>query len=350
MTSEDSLGMSEEDPIYATLSETLGSLSSSSDDCCLSFDNEGPRCSSATTAADDDFEFHGPPRQDPFVAACNLAMASGGLSHKESCSSSSSSVFFEASGLKDDPRLGFVNGAFEGDSSGTLSHRHRSSSLSMNDLDSLEPGGGTAHEEMMFILPVRSESMLSLYRLYLAEEECPGLGTSLHYSLEASRADGSLAALPTSPKTFGPNQEIYRKKRVPLGTSGGSRVRRQHKIQRAKYLQSRSRPIITPRSENLGARLEDEVGGSFWKSGRGDRDQGVQLAVMNKAHRQNGIITISDPSGLSVEELFSVLNRASSSNAASSRYQDSAKDHLHPGTPSAYPTTEYKKIFVSEYI
>ncbi|RXG61027.1 hypothetical protein Avbf_16373 [Armadillidium vulgare] len=424
-STDSSLKASEDDHIYATLSETFGSLSSISDE----YLGDNPRCPSATTVANDDFEYHGP--QDgscdtslqpcelgnesvEYVSAYNTAMSpntalvndiplkdrlsfltSEDIYEEESpsssfrsCSSvpsevntSLSSEFMKSIASycpsnivrPSSPRLGYVNRAFVRDieetlhrplpsvpEEGTLTRKHRSSSLSMNDLDQIEP---EEEDEMMFILPVKSESMLSLYRLYLAEDEPTGT-TNLHYSLEISKSESDL----TSPyrkisfQNLSPVQEIYRKKRVPK--SAASRIRRQHKIQRAKGLQNKTRPIIKIRDPEIYQYSKsDKSPANTEENCTKSRDNGsgsssseepptkleVQLAVMNKNKRKNGIITITDPSVLSVEELVKVLNRASGSS------DPHDKDRGKGSDPNAfcsvsYPVTEYKKIFVSEYI
>ncbi|XP_047488452.1 uncharacterized protein LOC125038872 [Penaeus chinensis] len=429
LTKVGSVGSSlKEDHIYATLSETFGSMSSLSE----GFLGDDQRCSSVTTVANDDFEFHDPRAATPpapahlpahlpardrgLASACNLALAgrppaqlppealrdeaddayglSSGSTSSASLSAASSSfrsassqvtATVDSSGRgerlhlakadnrrqsdpddddddddddEDDERrdrdeVGFYNTGYECDTlekkrkalfaeplglraregdgrdDGTLSRKHRSSSLSMNDLDRLDD----KEEEMMFILPVKSESMLSLYRLYLAEDEAEG--ASLHYSVEISRSEGDLSlAAGVGPagvgvgegKSEGALHEVYQKRRAP--EAGGSRVKLQHKIQRAKGMQQRARrppaPPLAVSSAGVGA--------------------GMQVAIMDKARRRNGIITIQDPSGLSVEELFRVLDRASAKKAV-----PYAADPAAPPPPPPQ-TSDFKKIFVSEYL
>ncbi|XP_042220744.1 uncharacterized protein LOC121865426 [Homarus americanus] len=410
-----------EDHIYATLSETFGSMSSLSD----GFLGDDQRCSSVTTVANDDFEFHDPratvtpepvrytTESNTMVDSCSMSVAnrppaqlppeahlsapedayhfstntessttySTASSFRSSCSQVTATVENNANNSKDSkkddnedsPEIGFYNTGFECDTlelkkdyfrdrgpvdsldlrlskedtektgDGTLSRKHRSSSLSMNDLDRLDPNP-EKEEEMMFILPVKSESMLSLYRLYLAEDEA---GTSLHYSVEVSRSEGDLSVLAAvenggvgEGKSESALHEVYQKRRAPETT--GSRVKRQHKIQRAKGMQQRARknPTVTP------ATLSNHSG-TVVNSGTGTN--GMQVAVMDKTRRRNGIITIQDPSVLSVEELFRVLDRASSKPAVP--YTDSG-DRTHSPLPVPAPRQEpdFKKIFVSEYL
>ncbi|XP_042879704.1 uncharacterized protein LOC122258059 [Penaeus japonicus] len=418
-----------EDHIYATLSETFGSMSSLSE----GFLGDDQRCSSVTTVANDDFEFHDPraatppapshlPARDRALASArNLVLAGRppaqlppealrddaddayGLSTSTASTASlsaASSSFRSASSQvtatiessdrsdrnelakvddrrhddddddddeedddderRDQDELGFYNTGYECDTlekkrkaffsergaldtlglrsgrdgdernDGTLSRKHRSSSLSMNDLDRLDKD--EKEEEMMFILPVKSESMLSLYRLYLAEDEAEG--ASLHYSVEISRSEGDLSlAAGVGPggegKSEGALHEVYQKRRAP--EAGGSRVKLQHKIQRAKGLQQRAR---RPSAPPLAVSSSTVVGA------------GMQVAIMDKARRRNGIITIQDPSGLSVEELFRVLDRASGKKAVP--YAD-VGDPASPEPPPP-PQPDFKKIFVSEYL
>ncbi|XP_076056666.1 uncharacterized protein LOC143034466 [Oratosquilla oratoria] len=259
----------------------------------------------------------------------------------------------------------------------TLSRQHRTSSLSMNDLDRLDGHGTSENEEMMFVLPVRSESLLSLYRLYLADEEEkkkePKGYPSLQYSMEISRSEGDLSLLASgfppcsldsssssgrldaSRSSLGPMQEIYTRRKAP--DTSGSRVKRQHKIQRAKGMQQqqKARMVNSASSSTRSA-------GSF---GNGPSDGSLQVTIVDKARRRNGIVTIRDPSVLSVEELFRVLDRAASPAAKSP-----AGAPLPAGAPqrpyadtggeagqspasllaSARSEPDFKKIFVSEYI
>ncbi|KAK8740425.1 hypothetical protein OTU49_002901 [Cherax quadricarinatus] len=408
-----------EDHIYATLSETFGSMSSLSD----GYLGDDQRCASVTTVANDDFEFHDPratvtPEPVRYTAesnnladTCTMAIAnrppaklppeahlsapedvyhlstntdssttySVASSFRSSCSQVTATVENDTSYIKDDkkddsdnpPEIGFYNTGFECDtlelkkeyfrdrgpvdsldlrlskerkektSDGTLSRKHRSSSLSMNDLDRLDTNP-EKEEEMMFILPVKSESMLSLYRLYLAEDEA---GTSLHYSVEVSRSEGDLSVLEAvencavgEGKSESALHEVYQKRRVPETT--GSRVKRQHKIQRAKGMQQRARKTPTATSVSNHTSV---------LSNTGTVSNGMQVAVMDKTRRRNGIITIQDPSVLSVEELFRVLDRASCTPAAP--YTDSGDPANSPlPAPAQRTEPDFKKIFVSEYL
>ncbi|XP_066950489.1 uncharacterized protein [Macrobrachium rosenbergii] len=424
-----------EDHIYATLSETFGSMSSLSD----GYLGDDQRCSSVTTVANDDFEFHdprvsgspepvcyAPDVHEGVVSARNIALSnrppaqlppearndtpddayqfstktesstagSVASSFRSSCSQVTATI--ESAQNQENletpedvkppaSEIGYYNGGFETDTleekkeyfrtrgatdtldlhqkkekntqekpgEGTLSRKHRSSSLSMNDLDRLETNTDK-EEEMMFILPVKSESMLSLYRLYLAEDEA---GTSLHYSVEISRSEGDLSALANAVsngvvegKSESSLHEVYQKRRAP--EFSGSRVKRQHKIQRAKGMQQRTRtrssqvpnslctitPSVTPSSSCSSPSLNVH-------------SQGMQVAVMDRLRRRNGIITIQDPSVLSVEELFHVLDRASTTPAVP--YTDMG-DRTYSSPPPATPVTrtepDFKKIFVSEYL
>lgn len=402
-----------EDHIYATLSETFGSMSSLSD----GFMGDEQRCSSVTTVANDDFEFHDPrssvaPEAVRYRSEEDCCMENEVLSvrppaelppeahhisspedayHLSTLTTESSTTYSMASSfrssssqvtatiesnvdsIKEDEKVpevpeetssvtGYYNAGFECDTlelkreyfrergpvdsldlrlgranedkvnDGTLSRKHRSSSLSMNDLDRLD-SSPDKEEEMMFILPVKSESMLSLYRLYLAEDEA---GTSLHYSVDVSRSEGDLSVLAAveganvdEGRCDGALHEVYQKRRVPEATS--SKVKRQHKIQRAKGMQRSKKTAIT--------QLTGMTGGGT----------GMQVAIMDKARRRNGIITIQDPSVLSVEELFRVLDRASSTPAVP--YNESDDRSISPlPSPSHRQEPDYKKIFVSEYL
>lgn len=431
-----------EDHIYATLSETFGSMSSFSD----GYINEDNRCPSVTTVANDDFEFH-----DPRTSGCSIEYHQ--MKGRNPClrQQSYSSSSFSSSGdlpsfggslhreddtllvgnvrkpkprnllyrppaqlpqdalnpqfapvsdkpprvplrnheadvisernrqnmmnaIKEEPvtvngitpKIGFDNMNFESDTlekkyymqrhstdslqssnadeeklrekskfeydnnqEGTLSRKHRVSSLSMSDLDRLENKSGEDEEDqMMFLLPVKSESMLSLYKLYLAEEE-ESL-SSLHYSIEVSKSENDLSTASDSRsdtsgrcsrEDMSPSpHEIYQKRRRP--PSAASRVRRQHKIQRARGVQMKTKPP-SPNLQysnrgtdpNINVKLSPNcppLGVSFGDVNQ-TADGGVRVAIMDKTRRQNGIITIKDPSGLSVQELFSVLNRATMS-------------------------------------
>ncbi|XP_045605057.2 uncharacterized protein [Procambarus clarkii] len=409
-----------EDHIYATLSETFGSMSSLSD----GYLGDDQRCSSVTTVANDDFEFHDPrarvtPEPVRYTAEGNTALAdacamtvanrppaklppeahlsasedvyhlstntessttySVASSFRSSCSQVTATIENnDVNTIKDDKKddsespqeIGFYNTGFECDTlelkkeyfrdrgpvdsldlrlskekkekagDGTLSRKHRSSSLSMNDLDRLDPNPDK-EEEMMFILPVKSESMLSLYRLYLAEDEA---GTSLHYSVEVSRSEGDLSVLAAvensvigEGKSESALHEVYQKRRTP--ETAGSRVKRQHKIQRAKGMQQRARRTPAVVSASITSH-----GTPTTNSGNG-----MQVAVMDKIRRRNGIITIQDPSVLSVEELFRVLDRASSTAAVP--YTDTGdRTHSPLPVPVTRPEPDFKKIFVSEYL
>ncbi|CAL4114141.1 unnamed protein product [Meganyctiphanes norvegica] len=397
-----------DDHIYATLSETFGSLSSLSDGY-LADDN---RCSSVTTVANDDFEFRTSCMPDPTqypdrrdlatidsrhlttsnVSAKNVVLANRppaklppeARKHDDdlyklstntlSTSSSSPSSSFRSGSsqvtatiennelnqneiinedLDKSPEIGHFNKAFECDTlekkrkyfqesldslheieekkkEGTLSRKHRSSSLSMNDLDSLTTDT-EKEEEMMFILPVKSESMLSLYRLYLAEDE--ENNTNLHYSMEVSKSEGDLSVLSSSTnsvlgegKSEGALHEVYQKRRIPEVV--GSRIKRQHKIQRAKGLQQRSKISSAPTSSITNIHETDN--GS------------LQVTVTDKSRRRNGIITIRDPSVLSVDELFKVLERATTKQTMTYANDQTETPSIGEG--------EFKKIFVSEYI
>lgn len=413
-----------EDHIYATLSETFGSMSSLSD----GFLGDEQRCSSVTTVANDDFEFHDPrstlstepvpyaseshvhstsrseslanrpPAQlppeahhssseDAYHLSTNTTETSTtysvASSFRSSCSQVTATIESSVADNVDDIKEvnedyneeesnnnAYFNAGFQCDTlelkkdyirergpvdsldlrvnkqndnktqDGTLSRKHRSSSLSMNDLDRLD-SNADKEEEMMFILPVKSESMLSLYRLYLAEDEA---GTSLHYSVEVSRSEGDLSVLATvgsngvtEGKSEGALHEVYQKRRAP--ETSGSKVKRQHKIQRAKGMQraKRAAPAPPTAAPTQGA-IPTPTSGT-----------GMQVAIMDKSRRRNGIITIQDPSVLSVEELFHVLDRASCTPAVP--YGD-ANDNCSPPapTPSHRQEPEYKKIFVSEYL
>ncbi|KAK3879342.1 hypothetical protein Pcinc_016076 [Petrolisthes cinctipes] len=400
-----------EDHIYATLSETFGSMSSLSD----GFMGDDQRCSSVTTVANDDFEFHDPrssvapeavryrseedccldnevlsvrppaelPPEAHHITSPEDAYHLSTLTTESSTTYSMASSFRSSSSqvtatiesnvdsIKEDEKVpeetisitGYYNAGFECDTlelkreyfrergpvdsldlrlgranedkvlvnDGTLSRKHRSSSLSMNDLDRLD-SSPDKEEEMMFILPVKSESMLSLYRLYLAEDEA---GTSLHYSIDVSRSEGDLSVLAAvegatvdEGRSEGALHEVYQKRRVPESTS--SKVKRQHKIQRAKGMQRAKKAAPSP--------LTNGTGGT-----------GMQVAIMDKARRRNGIITIQDPSVLSVEELFRVLDRASSTPAVP--YNESDDRSISPlPAPTHRQEPDYKKIFVSEYL
>ena len=410
-----------EDHIYATLSETFGSMSSLSD----GFLGDEQRCSSVTTVANDDFEFHDPrstlssepihyatenhtkntnrseiradrpPAQlppeahhssseDAYHLSTNTTETSTTYSIASSFRSSSSQVTatIESSvaeskvteDYNDDTQTNaYYNAGFQCDTlelkkdyirergpvdsldlrmnnesenkiqDGTLSRKHRSSSLSMNDLDRLD-SNMDKEEEMMFILPVKSESMLSLYRLYLAEDEA---GTSLHYSVEVSRSEGDLSVLAAigsngviEGKSEGALHEVYQKRRAP--ETSGSKVKRQHKIQRAKGMQQKAKKSTIVSTSSAGP-----PHGATTNSGT--NSVGMQVAIMDKNRRRNGIITIQDPSVLSVEELFHVLDRASCTPAVP--YND-ANDSFLPVAPAPTHRQEpdYKKIFVSEYL
>ncbi|KAF2351348.1 hypothetical protein FHG87_017897 [Trinorchestia longiramus] len=450
-----------EDHIYATLSETFGSMSSFSD----GFLNDDNRCPSVTTVANDDFEFH-----DPRTSGCSIdyypLKDRNPCLRQQSCSSSSFSSSSEllsyrpsvkedtlvlchprksaprnigrrppaelppealnpnlsstnehcsrpfSNGNKSPPkvpmrnhetdfvternrqnvmnsieeetiskqklstRIGYDNVSFESDTlekkyymqkhatdsikstkklkpksrhydsdnlDGTLSRKHRVSSLSMSDLDQLERKSAEDDEDqMMFLLPVKSESMLSLYRLYLAEDE--ESSTSLHYSIEVSKSENDLSVAwhgqnhsnggRTKDDMSSPH-EIYQKRRRPQ--SSASKVRRQHKIQRAKGVHLKSKPPspvhrsheddphkdarnLQSISQPLGVTFGDHV-----------TDGGMRVAIVDKTRRQNGIITIRDPSGLSVRELFSVLNRAATSPSPG---DSSEKNSLNQSTAS----------------
>ncbi|XP_063872167.1 uncharacterized protein LOC135106789 isoform X2 [Scylla paramamosain] len=411
-----------EDHIYATLSETFGSMSSLSD----GFLGDEQRCSSVTTVANDDFEFHDPrsalspepvhyaaeshvhsnnnrgeiraerpPAQlppeahhssseDAYHLSTNTTETSTTYSVASSFRSSSSQVtatiessIAESKEVNEDYNEdtntdGYYNAGFQCDTlelkkeylrergpvdsldlrmnkqsenktqDGTLSRKHRSSSLSMNDLDRLD-SNMDKEEEMMFILPVKSESMLSLYRLYLAEDEA---GTSLHYSVEISRSEGDLSVLAAvgsngvmEGKSEGALHEVYQKRRAP--ETSGSKVKRQHKIQRAKGMQraKKSAIVSTPSTGPSHGVTPTSVTNGV----------GMQVAIMDKSRRRNGIITIQDPSVLSVEELFHVLDRASCTPAVP--YNDTNDTSSPPApAPAHRQEPDYKKIFVSEYL
>lgn len=415
-----------EDHIYATLSETFGSMSSLSD----GFLCDEQRCSSVTTVANDDFEFHDPrstlsPEPIPYASESHVHNTSRSESlanrppaqlppeahhsssedayHLSTNTTETSTTYSVASSFRsscsqvtatiessvadnvedikevdedfneeDSHNNAYYNAGFQCDTlelkkdyirergpvdtldlrvnkhndnksqDGTLSRKHRSSSLSMNDLDRLD-SNADKEEEMMFILPVKSESMLSLYRLYLAEDEA---GTSLHYSVEVSRSEGDLSVLAavgnngvTEGKSEGALHEVYQKRRAP--ETSGSKVKRQHKIQRAKGMQRAKRVAPSPPSAppTHGASTTSTT----------SNGTGMQVAIMDKTRRRNGIITIQDPSVLSVEELFHVLDRASCTPAVP--YSDASDNCSPPApTPTHRQEPEYKKIFVSEYL
>lgn len=415
-----------EDHIYATLSETFGSMSSLSD----GYLGDEQRCSSVTTVANDDFEFHDtrsglspepvsyasesqaistsrseslanrPPAQLPPEAHNNppedayhlstnttetSTIYSVASSFRSSCSQVTATIESSiADNVEDIQEVNedyneeesktnaYYNAGFQCDTlelkkdyirergpvdsldlrvnkqndnksqDGTLSRKHRSSSLSMNDLDRLD-SNADKEEEMMFILPVKSESMLSLYRLYLAEDEA---GTSLHYSVEVSRSEGDLSVLAAvggngvnEGKSEGALHEVYQKRRAP--ETSGSKVKRQHKIQRAKGMQRAKRAAPAPPS---AAPTHGTTPTSTPTIGTG-----MQVAILDKSRRRNGIITIQDPSVLSVEELFHVLDRASCTPAIP---YGEANDNCSPPAPAPphRQEPEYKKIFVSEYL
>lgn len=410
-----------EDHIYATLSETFGSMSSLSD----GFLGDEQRCSSVTTVANDDFEFHDPrstlspepvhyateshvhknrneirpnrpPAQlppeahhnlseDAYHLSTNTTETSTTYSVASSFRSSSSQVTATIEGSvveskevnedynEDTHTNAYYNAGFQCDTlelkkdyirergpvdsldlrmnkqsenktqDGTLSRKHRSSSLSMNDLDRLD-SNMDKEEEMMFILPVKSESMLSLYRLYLAEDEA---GTSLHYSVEVSRSEGDLSVLAAvgnngviEGKSEGALHEVYQKRRAP--ETSGSKVKRQHKIQRAKGMQQRAKKSVVVSNPSAGPTHGTAISS-------GTNGAGMQVAIMDKNRRRNGIITIQDPSVLSVEELFHVLDRASCTPAVP--YNDASDNYSPPApAPAHRQEPDYKKIFVSEYL
>lgn len=415
-----------EDHIYATLSETFGSMSSLSD----GYLGDEQRCSSVTTVANDDFEFHDtrstlspepvpyaseshaidtsrseslanrPPAQlppeahhsppeDAYHLSTNTTETSTiysvASSFRSSCSQVTATIESSiADNVEDIKEVNedyneeeshnnaYYNAGFQCDTlelkkdyirergpvdsldlrvskqsdsktqDGTLSRKHRSSSLSMNDLDRLD-SNADKEEEMMFILPVKSESMLSLYRLYLAEDEA---GTSLHYSVEVSRSEGDLSVLAAvgsngvnEGKSEGALHEVYQKRRAP--ETSGSKVKRQHKIQRAKGMQRAKRTAPAPPS---AAPAQGVIPTPTPTSGTG-----MQVAILDKSRRRNGIITIQDPSVLSVEELFHVLDRASCTPAIP--YSDTNDSCSPPApAPAHRQEPEYKKIFVSEYL
>lgn len=463
-----------EDHIYATLSETFGSLSSFGD----GYMNDDNRCPSVTTIANDDFEFH-----DPRTSGCSVdirpmgrnpclrqqsysssSFSSGGdyipnfgrrvresdmvelncarnphimsrppadlpteaYSHSTVVNKENNSFISKAPSnlvneknklnlfngkpvpVHNSPQIAYNNYEFESDtlekkyymqkhscdtlennenefsnglkqklqkdevSDGTLSRKHRSSSLSMNDLDKLEKEQtANSDDQMMFLLPVKSESMLSLYRLYLAEDEQDS-SASLHYSIELSKSENDLSVVTEEQESLSIGRstedvritphEIYQKRRRPQ--SSASKVRRQHKIQRAKGLHTKNKPQIIPSQQ-----LTPVVPRPVSKNNAADNvDYGVQVAIMDKSRRKNGIITIRDPSGLSVQELFSVLNRATAATTTSAGtltnpttvsgvttipIQDQGYQKLSTENPSLTLSArqpEFKKIFVSEYL
>ena len=449
--------LTEEDHIYATLSETFGSLSSLNDDYLI----DHQRCSSVTTVANDDFEFHDPrvnirnkiddrqfcqfqshgvmqsqvksegisirpPAELPIqLLDPSSSSTTSPVSSFRSSSSEESSLEEihrrnvlnknEERNKKDDlsslqytldtpqsdtlekkryilqqakeeiledvieeqaDKISDIITDYKSDinsSTGTLSRKHRSSSLSMNDLDRLDGSETSSEEQMMFILPMKSESMLSLYRLYLAEDEDDG-SKSLHYSLEVSRSEGDLSLTAINRdrrqisdsssnldggKSEGALHEVYQK-RKPSSETGGSRIRRQHKIQRAKVVQQRARSNLqSSSSTNLsdsGVSLSSSIGLSpvgIQRTSGSSTTEGLQVAVMDKSRRRNGIITIQDPSVLSVEELFKVLDRAScNSKINDSKEGTDVKPNISGNNVKSEvtSTTEYKKIFVSEYL
>ena len=477
-----------EDHIYATLSETFGSMSSFSD----GYMQDDNRCPSVTTVANDDFEFHDPRtsgcssdlhpmgrspchRQQSYSSSCcssaagltsynrrvrensdTLVMTSAYNPHvsvniqKDMASRPPADLPLEAYGSRlnrnhynvynvrtpsdlvleknwqnkmnrkvecpvavhDGHQIGYDDYQFESDtlekkyymqklanesvvfeqdesrrkienevSDGTLSRKHRISSLSMNDLDKFDKSRDpNSEEQMMFLLPVKSESMLSLYRLYLAEDEQES-STSLHYSIELSKSENDLSVVKEEQDCLSIGHsieniqssphEIYQKRRRPQ--SSASKVRRQHKIQRAKGLHSKSRPQITPKapSTSHGNRSISVPHANQRQSAPESPEYGVHLAIVDKSRRPNGIITIRDPSGLSVQELFSVLNRATAASnvisgtsraqvafpakngvtnipVPSNEYQSLSSEA--PIYTSSTGQVEFKKIFVSEYL
>ncbi|XP_047739127.1 uncharacterized protein LOC108671838 [Hyalella azteca] len=267
----------------------------------------------------------------PHAGFDNLAFDSDTLEKKYSMQRNTEKKYYPTNSLHSTdlqagkPRL--KNRFLEEDNhEGTLSRKHRVSSLSMSDLDRLDhKNSEEGEEQMMFLLPVKSESMLSLYRLYLAEDD---ESSGLRYTIEVSRSENDLSSsagddrnradygrffddLSTSP------HEIYQKRRRPQ--SSASKIRRQHKIQRAKGVQMKNKPPASPtRASDLEFYKENRrnsspnIGVSF-----GDQapDGGVRVAIVDKTRRQNGIITIRDPSGLSVQDLLGVLNRAAATSS-----------------------------------
>jgi hypothetical protein len=207
----------DEEPIYATLSDDLGNLSSLGDELAS-------RCCSVTTAANDDFVFHrGPQRERTAYSSSSSSRQSSEdeMQRHEIIIEPrrqrvrprfyhSNCKILDSSTDDEDDEIRQIKDFTDEDEGNKCRQRQESryegrhhvsqhpqpqrrvsrsqskcsnskkiaSSFSMNDLDRLDMGRSSQDDgqdlEVVFELPVKSESILSLYRLHFGTEMSRG--------------------------------------------------------------------------------------------------------------------------------------------------------------------------------
>ncbi|XP_059486502.1 uncharacterized protein LOC132203063 isoform X2 [Neocloeon triangulifer] len=193
------------EPIYASLSDEIGTLSSLGD--------AASRCCSVTTAANNDFIFHKGPTQkkqhtreessesEMEVKKITVEPRKQRVRQRYYHSSqlktldSSSEEDIKVKQLSDEEnkRISMYNGNNKKRKAHRKVARRRShvkklpSSYSMNDLDQIETAVDSSNDlEVVFELPVKSESILSLYRLHFAEMNSPVLNKRESFNRQSS--------------------------------------------------------------------------------------------------------------------------------------------------------------------
>ncbi|CAB3374320.1 Hypothetical predicted protein [Cloeon dipterum] len=232
------------EPIYASLSDEIGTMSSLGD--------AASRCCSVTTAANNDFIFHkGPtsqkkqhsqqPQQQQAppsessedeieVKKVNLEPRKHRVRQRYYHSSqlraldSSSDEDVKVKQLSDEEnnkRISIYNGNNKKRKAHRKVARRRShvkklpSSFSMNDLDQIETAVDSSNDlEVVFELPVKSESILSLYRLHFAEMNSPVLNKRESFNRKSSFSHRS----PVPVKRSYSNRQQVPADKQPLGT------------------------------------------------------------------------------------------------------------------------------------
>lgn len=356
------------DHIYATLSEKCGSISSLSD-------NGSSICS---IAADDDFEFHNT-RTHP--GEVKLKVGSDGKAELEYSSQSSDQLQDSAqdtmssqattASIRSNKKLelGYWANITNSSSEDEISHhpaintgtyrvhrlikkfnysknsriprkitkkmKQRVMSFSMNDLDNIKANSKNEvdAEEIMYVLPVKSESTLSLYRIFCEENlksnelSKAASDGNLHYheennvNAEKSRYFRDNTDKKNSSSTTGINAKKF--KRAPENE-------RYHSKQHAYNRPTEDQPVISNQS-NLDYHLIPEK-----------QRKMLKVSFLNKNGSRRRTVTLRNPKISSINDFLSVLDRAKFS------YLDNGDLCWHYIFDD--DEQEIKKFFITDYL
>lgn len=354
------------DHIYATLSDKCGSLTSLSDNSS----------SVGSIAADDDFEFHNTKTHPGEV---KLKVRSDGKTELEYSSQSSEQLQDSAQDTMSSQAttasvcsnkllgLGYWTNLYDSSSDEEISHhpaidtgtyrvhrpvkkfnyhknsriprritkklKERTMSLSMNDLDKIKNSTKHDHEaeEIMYVLPVKSESTLSLYRIFFednAKSNELSKATSegnLHYSEKKhANADKSKYFIDSTEK-------------VGRGSTTGSN---KNKVERAQHKERHHSKFHTHNEDKPPLSSNQSNHKDYSKLG--NRRKMLKVSFLNKNGSRRRTITLRNPKISCINDFLGVLDRAKFS------YLDNGDLCWHYIFDGDEP--EIKKFFVTDYL